>query len=52
MKKIKADLSLIFKLIIESEYKGFIPIETLGKGDPKLKVAAFKKEVDLALSLI
>ncbi|MEY3323290.1 MAG: hypothetical protein RLZZ417_2873 [Bacteroidota bacterium] len=48
----KVDLSRIFKLINESEYKGFIPIETLGVGDPKLKVAAFKKEVDLALSLI
>ena len=48
----KVDLSRIFKLINASDYKGFIPIETLGKGDPKLKVAAFKKEVDLALSLI
>jgi hypothetical protein len=46
----KVDLSKLFKLIKNSTYKGFIPIETLGKGDQKIKVAAFKKEVDLALS--
>lgn len=48
----KVDLSKLFNLINNSTYKGFIPIETLGKGDPKKKVADFKKEVDLALSLI
>jgi len=48
----KVDLAKLFKLIINSTYKGFIPIETLGKGDPNIKVAAFKKEVDLALSSI
>jgi sugar phosphate isomerase/epimerase len=46
----KVDLAKLFKLIKNSTYKGFIPIETLGKGDPNMKVAAFKKEVDLALS--
>jgi sugar phosphate isomerase/epimerase len=46
----KVDLSKLFKLIKNSTYKGFIPIETLGKGDPNIKVAAFKKEVDFALS--
>ena len=48
----KVDLAKLFKLIKNSTYKGFIPIETLGKGDPNIKVAAFKKEVDLALSSI
>jgi sugar phosphate isomerase/epimerase len=46
----KVDLAKLFKLIKNSTYKGFIPIETLGKGDPNIKVAAFKKEVDFALS--
>jgi sugar phosphate isomerase/epimerase len=46
----KVDLTKLFKLIKNSTYKGFIPIETLGKGDPNIKVAAFKKEVDFALS--
>jgi sugar phosphate isomerase/epimerase len=46
----KVDLGKLFNLIKNSTYKGFIPIETLGKGDPNIKVAAFKKEVDFALS--
>ncbi|MCE2771180.1 MAG: sugar phosphate isomerase/epimerase [Saprospiraceae bacterium] len=48
----KVDLAKLFNLIKNSTYKGFIPIETLGKGDPNIKVAAFKKEVDFALSSI
>ena len=48
----KVDLTKLFNLIKNSTYKGFIPIETLGKGDPNIKVAAFKKEVDFALSSI
>ena len=48
----KVDLAKLFNLIKNSTYKGFIPIETLGKGDLNIKVAAFKKEVDLALSSI
>lgn len=46
----KVDLAKLFNIIKNSAYKGFIPIETLGKGDPFTKVAAFKKEVDFALS--
>lgn len=46
----KVDLTKLFKLIKNSTYKGYIPIETLGKGDPNIKVAAFKREVDFALS--
>ncbi|MDP4853139.1 MAG: sugar phosphate isomerase/epimerase [Saprospiraceae bacterium] len=46
----KVDLAKLFNLIKNSSYKGFIPIETLGKGDPNIKVAAFKREVDFALS--
>ncbi|MDP4814769.1 MAG: sugar phosphate isomerase/epimerase [Saprospiraceae bacterium] len=46
----KVDLAKLFNLIKNSTYKGYIPIETLGKGDPNIKVAAFKREVDFALS--
>lgn len=46
----RVDLDKLFKLIQESNYKGFLPIETLGKGDAKIKVVAFKKVVDFALS--
>ena len=46
----KTDLKKLFKIINASGYRGFIPIETLGKGDPKEKVAIFLDEVRLALN--
>lgn len=48
----KTDLSRIIQLIKVSNYKGYIPIETLGTGDPELKVEQFQKEVNEALKLI
>jgi sugar phosphate isomerase/epimerase len=44
---IESDIALgkIMKLIHASQYKGYIPIETLGEGDPKIKVEKFYKEV-------
>jgi sugar phosphate isomerase/epimerase len=49
-KEVKTDLKKIFKIIKESGYRGYIPIETLGKGDPKEKVAVFLEEVRSALN--
>ena len=40
------------QLIKDSGYKGYIPIETLGKGEPKQKVEQFYKEVNDAKKLI
>ena len=48
-KEVKTDLPRLFKLIKESGYRGYIPIETLGKGDPKEKVPRFMEEVRKAL---
>lgn len=48
-KEVKTDLVRLFKLIKESGYRGYIPIETLGKGDPKEKVPRFIEEVRKAL---
>lgn len=48
-KEVKSDLGKIFKIINDSGYRGYIPIETLGKGDPKEMVAVFLKEVIAAL---
>lgn len=48
-KEVKTDLVKLFKLIKESGYRGYIPVETLGKGDPKEKVARFIDEVRKAL---
>lgn len=49
-KAVKTDVSKILNLILASNYRGFIPIETLGKGDPKLKVTQFYKEIKEALN--
>lgn len=48
-KEKKTDLKKLFTIIKASGYRGFIPIETLGKGDPKEKVARFIGEVRSAL---
>lgn len=45
----KTDLKRLFKIIKESGYRGYIPIETLGKGDPNEKVARFMAEVQVAM---
>jgi sugar phosphate isomerase/epimerase len=41
----KVDLIKLMKLIKISGYRGYIPIETLGEGDPFQKVDQFYKEV-------
>jgi sugar phosphate isomerase/epimerase len=41
----KINLNKLFKLINASNYKGYLPIETLGPGDPKVKVEKFYKRV-------
>lgn len=50
--EVKTDLKRLFKIIKESGYRGYLPIETLGKGDPKEKVSKFLKEVQQALKEI
>ena len=45
----KTDVSKILSLIKKSGYRGYIPIETLGEGDPKAKVLVFLKEVEEAM---
>ncbi len=47
--EVKTDLKRLFKIIKDSGYRGYIPIETLGKGDPKVKVAKFIEEVREAM---
>ncbi|HRE50693.1 MAG TPA: sugar phosphate isomerase/epimerase family protein [Flavitalea sp.] len=48
-KEEKVDLKRLFGLINASGYRGYLPIETLGPGDPFEKVPAFLKEVKEAL---
>ena len=47
--EVKTDLKKLFKIIKDSGYRGYIPIETLGKGDPKVKVAKFVEEIREAM---
>jgi sugar phosphate isomerase/epimerase len=46
----KTDLKKIFGIVKASGYKGYLPIETLGAGDPFEKVPKFYKEVKAALA--
>jgi sugar phosphate isomerase/epimerase len=45
----KVDLDRLMKIIQQSGYRGYLPIETLGEGDPKVKVPLFLNEVREAM---
>lgn len=45
----KTDLDKLMAIIQKSGYRGYIPLETLGEGDPKVKVALFLKEIRKAM---
>ena len=51
-KEVKTDLNKLMKIIRDSGYRGYLPLETLGEGDPKVKVPVFLKEIREALKLI
>jgi sugar phosphate isomerase/epimerase len=48
--EVDTDLPKLISIIRQSGYKGYLPIETLGKGDPKMKVAALFGKLKTALS--
>ena len=48
-KEVTTDIGRLIKIIKSSDYKGYIPIETLGPGDPKKKVKALFAEVQRAM---
>lgn len=48
----KTDLNRIMKIIQEKGYRGYIPLETLGEGDPKVKVPKFLEEIREAMKKI
>jgi sugar phosphate isomerase/epimerase len=41
----KTDLARLFGIIRAGGFRGYLPLETLGAGDPKVKVARFLEEV-------
>jgi sugar phosphate isomerase/epimerase len=48
----KVDLIRLFKIIKASDYRGYLPLETLGEGDPFVKVSSFMKRAKEALEII
>jgi sugar phosphate isomerase/epimerase len=44
------DLSRLAKVIKASDYRGYLPLETLGEGDPKTKIMKLYQEFRAALS--
>lgn len=48
----KTDLDQLMKIIETSGYRGYLPLETLGQGDPKLKVPVFLNEIRNSLKRI
>jgi len=44
-KEVETDLPRLFNIIKNSSYQGYLPIETLGSGDPKPKIAALFEKV-------
>ncbi len=47
--EVKTDLNKVIGIIKASGYRGYVPIETLGAGDPAIKVPQFLAEVRKAL---
>lgn len=48
-KEVDVDLEKLFGIIKASGYNGYLPLETLGKGDPKQKITAFLEKINKAL---
>jgi sugar phosphate isomerase/epimerase len=46
------DLTKLFRIIKSSSYRGYLPIETLGAGDPFQKVPVFLKSVRAAIKQV
>ncbi len=47
--QVRTDLRKIVKILREAGYRGYLPIETLGPGDPKVKVPRLLEELQSAL---
>lgn len=48
-KEVDTDLDKIVRIIRSSNYNGYLPIETLGKGDPRVKVPLLYNRLKTAL---
>ncbi|WP_345247531.1 sugar phosphate isomerase/epimerase family protein [Nibrella saemangeumensis] len=50
-REVETDLNKIVRIVRDSGYRGYLPIETLGKGDPRVKVPDFLEKVRKALAV-
>ena len=50
-REVETDIPRLISIIKNSDYKGYLPLETLGKGDPKQKVDALFSKVKSALKI-
>lgn len=50
-KEVPTDLRRVKAIIDKGGYRGFLPIETLGQGDPRAKVATFVEQVRTVFAL-
>lgn len=48
--EVETDIPRIIDIIKATDYRGYVPIETLGEGDPKVKVAALLSKVKNAIA--
>jgi len=49
-KEIDTDMDKLLKIIKSSGYNGYLPIETLGEGDPKAKIIALLEKLKKAIA--
>jgi sugar phosphate isomerase/epimerase len=49
-KEVKVDADKLVDIIMASGYKGYLPLETLGQGDPKVKIRALFNQFRQSLS--
>jgi sugar phosphate isomerase/epimerase len=49
-KEERVDLAQVVRILRETGYRGYVPLETLGAGDPMLKIKAFLDEFRTALA--
>ena len=48
--EVETDLNKIMEIIKASDYNGYLPIETLGSGDPKIKIVALLDKLKKAMA--
>lgn len=49
-REVPTDLERVLRIVRESGYRGYLPLETLGPGDPRAKVTRFLEQVRAALA--